>query len=284
MVVPEEASSNDEEQEDTDIKDTEEDGESDDYELFSEMLCEAKKAIVERKKHWEETGDSFILDHFSETMRVNDWVKLNLNDTASSNMDISKMYGDMCKKKKLQSTFLESVQRPIAVAAKSKTTPRKSKSVEPLSPIKMLQSSSSNSQRTPSTHSQPPQPTRSLSESTFNRRKLASAISSKKRNMLNPVRRLSTVPESPSAARQTSPMRRTASIGDIRLPRTRTVIYTPTQRIVHEQFRDVLKRQNFDPNKMLVYEPPSDANSSSESDDDIFLTCKRKFGGKIVEL
>lgn len=279
-MVPEEGSSNDEEQEDADTKDTEEDGESDDYELFSEMLSEAKKAIVERKKHWEKTGDSFILDHFSETMRVNDWVKLNLNDTASSNMDISKMYGDLCKKKKLQSTFLESVHRPVA---KSKT-PRKSKSLEPLSPIKMLQPSTSNTHRTPSTHSQPPQPTRSLSESTFNRRKLASAISSKKRSMLNPVRRLSTVPESPSAARQKSPMRRTASIGDMRLPRTRTVIYTPTQRIVHEQFRDVLKRQNFDPNKMLVYEPPSDANSSSESDDDIFLTCKRKYGGKIVEL
>lgn len=277
--VQDDASSNDEEQEnyleeDADGMGTEEDEETDDYNMFATMMTVAKQAIVERKKLWEQTGDSFVLDHFSESMRVTEWVKQNLNDTVSVNMDISKIYGDMCKeRKKFQSTFLDQDAMPV----RKRATPRKSKSVEPLSPI---------SKHSDTTSRPPPNSARCLSESTYNRRRGQAA--SNKRSMLQSVRRLSTVAESPSAAAAAgykgSPIRRTGSIGDLKLPRQRMVIYSPMQPIVQEQFKSVLKKEWFDPNRMLVYEPPSDANSTSESDDDIFLACKRKYGGKIYEI
>lgn len=281
MLQQDDASSNDDEnqyflEEDADAIDTEEDTEADDYLLFTEMLTEGRKAIVERKRHWEETGDSFILADFSETMRVNEWVKQNLNDTCSANLDISKIYGDMCKKKKLQSTFLEREQEPP-----KKPTIRKSKSVEPLSPISITAQP-----MTPSTNSQQDLKRKALSESTHNRRRLSGAgpLHKNPRSLIKSVRRLSTVPESPSAAGKPSPIRRSASIGDMRMPRQRTVIYSPMQPIVEDRFKDVLKRESFDPTKMLVYEPPSDADYSSESGDDIFVVAKRKYGGKIFEI
>ena len=98
------------------------------------------------------------------------------------------------------------------------------------------------------------------------------------------IRRLSTVMESPIPAVKASPVRRAASVTDWKPPRERTVIYSPMQPIVQESFKSVLKTKWFDPTKMLIYEPPSDVSCESESDDDIFLACKRKYGGKIYEI
>lgn len=265
-------------EEDADALDTEEE-ETDDYGMFTEMLAQGRKAIVERKRNWEATGDSFILDHFSETMLVNDWVKQNLEDTEANSMDISTLYGDKCKKKKkLQSTFLDKISLP-----QPKRGTRKSKSVEPLSPI--AKKYEQEGPRTPtSVRHHPYASGKSQSESTHDRRVNSETKPKHRRDLLKSVRRLTTVPESPGNVQNGNTLRRAASIGDMKMPRQRTVIYSPLLPIVQEQFKFVLKRESFDPTKMLVYEPPSDANSSSESDDDIFLACKRKFGGKIYEI
>lgn len=304
-----------------DVESDEEEGE--DYELFAEMLSEGRKAIEERKRFWEETGDSFILDHFRSETRVDDWVKENLI-TTELDMDISTVYGNQCKQKKLHSTFLEKEaptlptidyrqpvdigfpRTPSTTINPSKTVRSKSESkydrrktapstainqgtsVKRLSMVTESPASIRGSlmdiavPRTPTTTYNPSNTAVSKSESTYDRRKIAPRTAIK-RGMFQSVKRLSTVPESPSRL-QASPIRRSYSISDLKLPRQRTVIYSPMNPIVHEKFKAVLAREWFDPNKTLIYEPPSDANSSSESDDDILMTCKRKFGGKIHEI
>lgn len=328
----------------------EEDG-ADDYALFSEMLKEGRQAVRERKRLWEETGDSFILDHCSDKMRVHDWVKQNLNDSTTSNLDISTLYGDMCKKKKMQSTFLESIRYPAPSSQQhqqQKRALKRSLSVGPLSPASKRHGMEL--PRTPSTASRPPLPSKCLSESTHNRRfsgivnpkrvklfqpslsSTSSSSSSKKENgyveiqktpstssraqesskclsdsthnrrsvgVVNPkprhrgllmnVRRLSTVPESPSnsSSMKSSSVQlkkvRSMSLGDYKMPRQRTMIYSPIQPLVEPRFKFVLKWESFDPTKTLIYEPPSDVDSP-ESDEDIMVTGKRALGGKIFEI
>lgn len=254
-----------------DIVEIEEDND-DDYQLFTEMLSDARKAVVERKKQWEETGESFILDHFSTEMPVDEWVRQNLEDEeVSTNLDISTIYGNKCKEKKLQSTFLERKIGGHESGIRPSLQRRYSTDQDLYNP------------RTPHRSWKPMGTRVSKSESTHVRRSIAPPTAIK-RGMIQAVKRLSTVPESPSQALNAEPIRRSYSIGDLKLPRQRTVIYSPMQPIVQDVFKGVLKRNWFDPHRTLIYEPPSDANSSSESDDDIFLACKRKFGGKVYEI
>lgn len=266
-------------EEDADVMEEDDGVEGDnDYNQFTEILNGGRKAIVARKREWKKTGESFILDHFSESMSVHDWMKQNMNGVGDLSMDISKIYGDMCKQRKMQSTFLE--QKETKKPAEPVKKIRRSKSVETLSPI-FPGSFKDNISRTPSTAKRPPVQ-RSLSESTHNRRH-STGQKTNPGALLKYRGRLSTVPESPSTL-PGSPVRRLSNIRDLQIARKRTVIYSPMQPVVKERYKEVLKSDWFNPNKVLVYEPPSDANSSSESDDDIFLSCKRKFGGKIFEV
>lgn len=248
-----------------DVESDEEEGE--DYELFAEMLSEGRKAIEERKKLWEATGDSFILDHFQGEAHVVDWVKENVQ-TTEPDLNISTMYGNQCKKKKkLASTFLDVDKEEARTLPANESCPPMEIAVP----------------RTPTTTKNPSRTALSKSESTYNRRRNAPSTAIK-RGMFQSVKRLSTVPESPGRVVHGSPIRRSYSISDLKLPRQRTVIYSPMNPIVQEKFKAVLTREWFDPTKILIYEPPSDSNLSSDSGDDLFLTCKRKYGGKVHEI
>lgn len=237
-----------------------------DYKLFQDMLEGGRAAIKARMKRWEETGESFILDNFSEKTRIEDWLKENIhiNEDTDSHLDVSTIYANQCKEKKLQSTMIQS--RCDETLVEDDTFRNFKVSGAPSTPKSVVR---------------PFRQGVSRSESTYNRRKIAPPTAIK-RGMFQNVKRLSTVIESPTCA--VPPIRRSYSISDLKMPRERTVIYSPMQPFVEARFKEVLTRKSFNPSKTLVYDPPSDANCSSESDDDIFLQCKRKYGGKIYEI
>lgn len=269
----------------------------DDFLGLQELLLEGHKAVAERKKLWEETGESFIIDHLAEEVRVEDWLRQNvLEEVHDSNLDVSTIYGNLCKeRKKNQTTFLEDItQQPSTLVEIS--LPRESPSLNLPVDVKPAIIS-----KTP-TLSKENNPDHSVLQQSWKQRSMSEGFSnrshSRKRVLVKSVRRLSCVPESPSMTASNSTnghgestrpklqaKSRSWSVGNLgKLPSQRTVIYSPINPKIPTQFREIFKADWFDPNMTLVFEPPSDVNSSSESDDDVFLANKRKFGGKLYEI
>lgn len=289
---------------DPDGVEIEDEQEEDDYKIFTDMLAEGHKEIVERKKHWADTGDSFVLDNFSETTRIQDWVKEHIEDADDCNLDISTVYSDLCKKKKLQSTFLEQNSESVVknlhqVTLVTRTPkhnfrpmPKLEENVDPL-PIKRRNSttlspikkdSKSADPCTPSSSANKIAKVRPSSESTHNRRTSGAHIHRNPRLLMkHPARRLSTVPESPSVLPKSKPIRRTVSVDDTKMPKERTIIYSPMQPLIDNRFEFVLKSKTFDPHRMFVFEPFSDLETT-DSDEDVFMTLKKEKGGRVYQI
>lgn len=222
----------------------------------------AKKAWSERKRTWAETGESFVLDHFEDTtMKVEDWIKENLVSDLSADMDISTSYGNYCKMKKSKLIQVCETKKTETISEKGKKDVRKSVVV---TTTKTMMTHKVVEQQTSSAI-----PKRAYTQKKHDRKafkSLEDKENARSKIDLTPTKKLSRQKSVPKTPRQSM------------------IIYTPVEKQVPYRFKEVLKMKTFDPSATLVYEPPSEDLSSSESDDDVFLTNKRLFGGTIYEI